>query len=293
MPNADGTPTADELAREASKLFAGNGNGKEDGMLGGLLGFFKLIIEALVGIGKKDDKTPAADTNTETEIQHTPSTGKGLKVGKQEITAECEAKMKTYLEAHQGEAVSFINPVEGNAKVTSVVGKRKAPRDKKGRIVGSTNHAGIDMVAQGSDRILAAEDGLVIFSKSAGGSGNTVIIGHADGTFTVYRHMTGANMPALGSEVQQGDVIGQMGSTGNSTGKHLHFELRTAQNVAVTPRIEGESLTKGSIVDAHNHNHEYASLVNPKTMQKLPVADSNATSYVAPGGGSRQATLTK
>lgn len=85
-------------------------------------------------------------------------------------------------------------------------------------------HKGID-IARPSDRtIKAADNGRVIFAGRSGGYGNKVVIDHQNGYETVYAHLSSISVN-VGQSVSQGMKIGVMGSTGNSTGVHLHFEI--------------------------------------------------------------------
>ena len=86
-------------------------------------------------------------------------------------------------------------------------------------------HAGVDFPAPIGTPVLAAADGTVTDADFNAGYGNYVIIEHADGFSTVYAHMDEI-LCEKGQEVTQGDEIGTVGSTGRSTGPHLHFELR-------------------------------------------------------------------
>jgi murein DD-endopeptidase MepM/ murein hydrolase activator NlpD len=87
-------------------------------------------------------------------------------------------------------------------------------------------HQGIDLGSAGSATIVAADDGVVVYSGWAnGGYGNTVMIDHGNGFQTLYAHMQYTTV-SCGSSVYQGSQIGVVGSTGNSTGPHLHFEIR-------------------------------------------------------------------
>ncbi|RKP51345.1 M23 family metallopeptidase [Cohnella endophytica] len=105
----------------------------------------------------------------------------------------------------------FIWPVIG-ARITSYMGERW------GRM-----HKGIDIV--GNSNIKAADEGVVEFAGyKSGGLGNAVIINHKNGFKTTYGHMKSVKVKQ-GQIVEKGDVIGIMGSTGHSTGTHLHFEV--------------------------------------------------------------------
>ena len=86
-------------------------------------------------------------------------------------------------------------------------------------------HAGVDIGAQQGAPIVAADGGNVQTSTNGGGYGNYVIIYHGNGRSTLYGHMSSRAVKA-GDTVQKGQVIGYVGSTGNVTGPHLHFEVR-------------------------------------------------------------------
>lgn len=87
-------------------------------------------------------------------------------------------------------------------------------------------HKAIDIANRGGGPILAADSGTVVASGWDGsGYGNRVVVDHGNGTLTLYAHMSVLQVSA-GQRVNRGDVVGQMGSTGRSTGVHLHFEVR-------------------------------------------------------------------
>ncbi|GLZ78034.1 hypothetical protein Afil01_28410 [Actinorhabdospora filicis] len=85
-------------------------------------------------------------------------------------------------------------------------------------------HWGMDFAANMGDKIYAAHDGTVVMAQRYGGYGNCVVIKHADGVQTLYGHFSALDVEA-GDEVKVGDLIGRAGSTGDSTGPHLHFEV--------------------------------------------------------------------
>lgn len=85
-------------------------------------------------------------------------------------------------------------------------------------------HNGVDIPARSGTPVHAAGGGTVIFSGWINGYGNTVIISHGSGLSTKYAHHT-RNNAALGQRVERGDIIGFVGSTGRSTGMHLHYEV--------------------------------------------------------------------
>jgi murein DD-endopeptidase MepM/ murein hydrolase activator NlpD len=90
-------------------------------------------------------------------------------------------------------------------------------------------HTGIDMVAPFGSPVFAADDGIVaLVGSSSSGYGNYVVIAHAGGLDTLYGHLSTA-LVKVGQSVTQGTAVGLEGSSGNSTGAHLHFELRINQ----------------------------------------------------------------
>ena len=123
----------------------------------------------------------------------------------------------------------YINPVPySDAYISSVYGMRTNPVTGVYKL-----HAGIDISCGGSGgqtgpftkKIVAAKDGTVSYSGWCSGYGNTVIITHSDGYLTLYAHNYTLNV-SVGQQVKQGDQIAVMGTTGNSTGAHCHFEIR-------------------------------------------------------------------
>jgi len=146
--------------------------------------------------------------------------------------------------------------------ITSYFGYRKDPFGN-----GIKYHNALD-IAGGSGlnsvNIIAARDGVVVYptanisnncpsassqDRCGGGYGNYVIIQHSDGNYTLYGHMYENSITVkAGESVEQGQVIGKMGSSGNSTGAHLHFEIREGQNAS------------SAVVDPLN----YVSVDNPR-----------------------------
>jgi murein DD-endopeptidase MepM/ murein hydrolase activator NlpD len=99
---------------------------------------------------------------------------------------------------------------------------------------GGAMHAGLDFKGPVGTPILSAAEGRVTFAGFNGGYGKTVEITHANGLLTRYAHLSGLNV-ARGQMVKRGLQIGRMGSTGRSTGSHLHFEVRL-NGRAINPR---------------------------------------------------------
>jgi murein DD-endopeptidase MepM/ murein hydrolase activator NlpD len=112
----------------------------------------------------------------------------------------------------------LVRPVPG--RVSSGFGMRVHPITGQNRM-----HNGLDMDGAMGDPIKAAKGGTVILSGVKGGYGNTVMIDHGGGMVTLYAHQSKIGV-ANGESVSAGQVIGYVGSTGQSTGPHLHFEVR-------------------------------------------------------------------
>ena len=98
---------------------------------------------------------------------------------------------------------------------------------------GGRTHQGVDIAVCRGEEILAAADGLVIFAGSRGKAGNSIEIDHGGGWLTLYAHNE-MNLKNAGQRVSRGDVIALMGDTGQTSGVHLHFELRRL-NIPVDP----------------------------------------------------------
>ena len=117
----------------------------------------------------------------------------------------------------------FIWPLPGYTRISSPFGYRTCPYH------GRELHGGVDLPAPHGTNILAAKSGTVVLSTYGSSFGNHIAISHPDGSRTLYAHMS-ARLVSVGDTVSQGQVIGRVGSTGNSTGNHLHFEVWTNSN---------------------------------------------------------------
>ncbi|MEM7554750.1 MAG: M23 family metallopeptidase [Cyanobacteria bacterium P01_A01_bin.84] len=135
--------------------------------------------------------------------------------------------------AHGGTGLNF--PLSVPATITSLFGWRQHPITGNQRF-----HSGVDIGAAMGTPVVAAYDGKVEIADWAGGYGLTVILNHSNSQQTLYGHMSQV-LVRPGQFVEKGTVVGRVGSTGNSTGPHLHFEVRqlTASGwVAVNPGAE-------------------------------------------------------
>ena len=98
----------------------------------------------------------------------------------------------------------------------------------------SRHHSGIDIANHIGTSIRASRRGQVVFAEYLGAYGLMVEIQHPDGYKTRYAHCSEI-LVGVGDSVSQGDLIARMGNTGRSTGPHLHFEIRTPENIAIDP----------------------------------------------------------
>ena len=112
----------------------------------------------------------------------------------------------------------YLWPLSGYTRVSSPFGYRNCPYH------GQELHGGCDVPAPSGTPIRAAKSGVVVISTYGSSYGNYVVIAHSDGSRTMYAHQSQRAVSA-GQTVSQGQTIGYVGSTGNSTGSHLHFEL--------------------------------------------------------------------
>lgn len=119
--------------------------------------------------------------------------------------------------AYEGTVTGFIWPCPGYTRISSYFGPRPQPTPGA-----STNHKGIDLAAPYGTSIMASAAGIVTTSQYSNSAGNYIVIAHGNGVSTVYMHCSSLLVSA-GTTVEQGQVIAKVGSTGYSTGNHLHF----------------------------------------------------------------------
>lgn len=189
-----------------------------------------------------------------------------------------------YNEKGEGVRKGLLRTPINGARLTSGFGLRRHP------ILGySKMHQGIDFGAPIGTPVFAAGDGVIEKREVFGGYGNYIRIRHGSGYATAYAHLSRFGMNTqVGRRVRQNDIIGYVGTTGRSTGPHLHYEvLRT--NAQVNPmtvklpaaqKLEGALLAKfkDTLVQT---NKQYASLASPSTLAMLSPAQANTSM----GGG--------
>lgn len=154
----------------------------------------------------------------------------------------------------------LLLPVNGS--ISSVVGMRYDPFNGMLR-----NHNGVDIAIPEGTPVKSVAPGVVSFSGSRNGYGNMVIVEHDDGTTTLYAHNR-VNIVSTGSRVDRHSIIAHSGSTGRSTGPHLHFEAwNGGENI--TPEFLG-----GRSVKQRNPS-QFASLRRTNPIRKVVLADGS------------------
>ena len=217
----------EEESETTYKLYAVTLDGEEKAILASLEEAEKIVDEMT--------KTYEDDIELDIGITDIITTDKenqsNVKVAKADVTEAIEdaVEQKEKEEAEQREIESHtvqgvyleVTPVSGI--ITSRFGNRESIR--------TSGHTGLDIAAPAGTPIKAAADGTVTFSGYSGGYGYVVKMDNGNGVETYYGHCSALYVSA-GETVEAGDVIAAVGSTGNSTGNHLHFEVRVNGSVA-------------------------------------------------------------
>jgi murein DD-endopeptidase MepM/ murein hydrolase activator NlpD len=149
------------------------------------------------------------------------------------LTRELQARQESQ-RRYVGGTFLWPLPTDRN-HVSSGFGPRRSPITGR-----NEHHNGIDIPAPRGTQIFAANDGIVILSTSSAGYGNYIVIDHGGGKTTMYAHNTTNNVK-VGDNVKRGDVIGTVGSTGWSTGNHLHLSYYE-DGVPKNPLLNGFSV---------------------------------------------------
>lgn len=143
-----------------------------------------------------------------------------IKRKEEEARKAAEAAGKKYNTVSLGN-INFIWPCPSSSRITSGFGGRSSPMEGA-----SSNHQGVDIGASTGSAIVAAASGTVVISTYSYSAGNYVMLSHGGGVYTVYMHCSQL-LVSEGQEVSQGQTIAKVGSTGYSTGPHLHFGVRS------------------------------------------------------------------
>lgn len=138
----------------------------------------------------------------------------------EEARKAAEAAGKSYQTVNLGD-IRFTWPCPSSTRITSVFGAREAPTEGA-----STEHKGMDIGASTGSGIVAAAAGTVVIATYSYSAGNYVMLNHGGGVYTVYMHCSQL-LVSEGQQVSKGQTIARVGSTGYSTGPHLHFGIRS------------------------------------------------------------------
>lgn len=150
-------------------------------------------------------------------------------IKRDKANVEAEAARLTAQASGTATKGGYIWPETKSRRITSPFGPRKSPGG-----IGSRNHGGVDIGGVFySTSIIAAKAGKVVISRYSSSYGNYVMVSHGPGNATVYAHLS-SRCVKVGDYVKQGQKLGISGSTGHSTGPHLHFEIRE-NNKRVNP----------------------------------------------------------
>jgi len=171
-----------------------------------------LYKEVVANEGKKSEAV-AATTTLSAEITELSATVTNLSGKVDQL-----ASKKSEIEQEVKKQESFIKPTSG--RISSPFGYRTHP--VTGRY---TLHAGIDIATSSGTTVVASRNGKVVSAGYSGSYGNLIVISHGNGFETAYAHLSSINV-RVGDTVSQGQMIGKVGTTGRSTGPHLHFEVR-------------------------------------------------------------------
>lgn len=142
-----------------------------------------------------------------------------IKRQEEEARKAAAAAGKTYNTVSLGN-IKFIWPLPSSGRITSGFGGRSSPTEGA-----SSNHQGMDIGAPTGAPIVAAASGTVVIATYSYSAGNYVMVNHGGGVYTVYMHCSQL-LVSEGEQVSQGQTIAKVGSTGYSTGPHLHFGVR-------------------------------------------------------------------
>ncbi|MFI8261710.1 peptidoglycan DD-metalloendopeptidase family protein [Streptomyces sp. NPDC085665] len=176
--------------------------------------------EASAAPAQKAAPAPAKKSSAADPVEEPASKGKGS-ADAAPAPAPAAAPAKKSTAAKSAAAVSaagFVAPVGGGGISTQY----KTP----GAMWSSGYHTGVDFIASSGTTVRSVGAGTVVSAGWGGAYGNEVVIRHADGKYSQYGHLSQLSV-SVGQSVTGGQTIGLSGSTGNSTGPHLHFEIRT------------------------------------------------------------------
>lgn len=186
----------------------------------------QLLSAKQTELKKYEDQIDAAEgqlSQYEKEIQAQESSIKAIEAEirrkEEEAKKKAAAAGTSYKTVNLGD-IHFTWPCPSSGRITSGFGSRSSPTEGA-----SSNHKGIDIGASSGSAIVAAAAGQVVTATYSASAGNYVMISHGGGVYTVYMHASKL-LVSQGQQVKAGQSIAKVGSTGYSTGAHLHFGIR-------------------------------------------------------------------
>jgi murein DD-endopeptidase MepM/ murein hydrolase activator NlpD len=187
-------------------------------------------FKRLFSVGSKEKVLESMDTPDSGAIDM-DNLGKEIRK-----TVETVGEIRDYLHIQRDIYIATPKGFPVSGEISSHYGRREHPRTG-----GYDFHTGLDVSATSGSPVRATADGIVSFSGWNGGSGNLVVLEHGHGFSTFYAHNKKNNV-AVGQKVKRGDVIGYVGSTGFSTGPHLHYEIwKHGRSVNPADYVKGRS----------------------------------------------------
>ncbi|OKK22774.1 peptidase [Streptomyces sp. CB00455] len=212
------TGVVGSLAAPAFAADNGISNSAQDNALGAVV-----VAEDLAGDlqDQADSQQRAAEhaaAKAQAEADAKQRAAEAKRAAEAQAKAEREAAERAAREEERKRLNTFVAPVDGSYVSTQY--------HAGGGMWSSGSHTGIDFHAASGTTVHAVGAGTVVEAGWGGAYGNNVVIKHNDGTYTQYGHMNSLNV-SVGDQVTPGQQIGLSGSTGNSSGPHLHFEART------------------------------------------------------------------
>lgn len=220
----------EESSETTYKLYAVTVDGKETATIANLEEAENLVKELNNEYEKKLDTKIAIVEVITTDNENGVTT---VKTAKADITKDLNEKVEKKLESSKASAISTTSATSSTTKVASLNGVKLTVTPVSGTItsrfgnkesIRSSSHTGLDIAAPKGTSIKVAASGTVTFAGHSGGYGNVVKVSHGNGIMTYYAHCSKIYV-SQGEKVSAGDVIATVGSTGNSTGNHLHFEV--------------------------------------------------------------------
>ncbi|MFR9674675.1 peptidoglycan DD-metalloendopeptidase family protein [Streptomyces sp. TR06-5] len=165
----------------------------------------------------KGDSGKTGKSTSESSAKKTADTKAGSKDSGNEASESKAGSTETETTSADSAASGFSAPVDAPTST---------PYHQAGSSWSSGYHTGVDFAAATGTTVKAAANGTVVSAGWGGAYGNQIVIQHDDGRYSQYGHLSSLSVSA-GQRVEAGQAIGAVGTTGNSTGPHLHFEVRT------------------------------------------------------------------